>query len=531
MTESQDPSSTSSRLEAGNVLPRGRRAAVTLGVMMGLFLAAIEQTVVATAMPTVVSSLGGLDIYSWVFSIYLLTFTVSVPVWGRLSDVHGRRNCYLISIGLFILGSALCGQAHSMAFLILFRAIQGIGGGGVFPIGFTVIGEIYSLQERARIQGLFSGVWGVASIVGPLVGGILTDLVSWRFVFYVNVPFGLLAGALIGTYLSEPARPRSSHSSPFQRVGRAAIDYRGVALFSTSVSALLLALIQAGKRGSFWEPDLMALVAISVALLFVFLRWERKADEPVLPVLLFRNPVFRACSVIGLLAGMGLFGSISFIPLFVQGVFFGSATQAGSALTPLMLGWTVLSIVSGPLLLRFSYRPLVIAGMASFAVGFLMLTRLAPDSAYLELLPSMGVLGVGMGLSMVTMLLAVQSTVPRKLLGIATSGQLFFRTIGGAIGVAIMGSVMGHRMTSRLDGTADPVLAQLAANPDSIVNEAARQALSAEEIAWLRDTLAASLHGVFVTGLVIALLAFALSLRFPRGSPEELARRLDPPPG
>jgi len=521
MTETLDPSSTSSRLEAGNVLPRGRRAAVTLGVMMGLFLAAIEQTVVATAMPTVVSSLGGLDIYSWVFSIYLLTFTVSVPVWGRLSDVHGRRNCYLISIGLFIVGSALCGQAHSMAFLILFRAIQGIGGGGVFPIGFTVIGEIYSLQERARIQGLFSGVWGVASIIGPLVGGIVTDLLSWRWVFYVNVPFGLLAVALIGTYLSEPARLRSGHS----------IDYRGVIMFSASVSALLLALIQAGKRGSIWEPDLMALVAISVALLFLFLRWERKAEEPVLPVPLFRNPVFRACSAIGLLAGMGLFGSISFIPLFVQGVFFGSATQAGSALTPLMLGWTVLSIVSGPLLLRFSYRPLVIAGMASFAVGFLMLTRLVPDSAYLELLPSMAVLGVGMGLSMVTMLLAVQSTVPRKLLGIATSGQLFFRTIGGAIGVAIMGSVMGHRMTSRLDGTADPVLAQLAANPDSIVNEAARQALSAEEIAWLRDTLAASLHGVFVTGLVIALLALALSLRFPRGSPEELARRLDPPPG
>jgi len=501
------------------VLPRGRRAAVTLGVMMGLFLAAIEQTVIATAMPTVVSSLGGLDIYSWVFSIYLLTATVTVPVWGRLSDVYGRRNCYLLSIGLFIVGSALCGQAHSMTFLILFRAIQGIGGGGVFPIGFTVIGEIYSLQERTRIQGLFSGVWGVASIVGPLVGGLLTDLLSWRWVFYVNIPFGLLAGGLIGRYLSEPAHLRSSH----------AVDYRGVVMFSASASALLFALIQAGKRGSFVEPSLLALMGISIALLLLFLRWERNAKAPLIPISLFRNPVFRACCGIGLLAGMGLFGSISFIPLFVQGVFFGSATQAGSALTPLMLGWTALSTISAPLLLRFSYRPLVITGMAFFGVGFLALTRLAPNSAYLELLAPMAVLGVGMGLSMVTMMLAVQSTVPRKLLGIATSAQLFFRTIGGAIGVAIMGSVMGHRMTARLDGTSDPVLTKLAANPDSIVNEAARQALSPEATAWLRSALAESLDGVFVTGLIIASLAFTLSLLFPRGSPQELAERLDQP--
>jgi MFS family permease len=302
-------------------------------------------------------------------------------------------------------------------------------------------------------------------------------------------------------------------------------------MFCASVSVLLFALIDAGKRGSIWEPDLLALFAISVALLLVFLRWERKAEEPVIPILLFRNPVFRACCGIGLLAGMGLFGSISFIPLFVQGVFFGSATQAGSALTPLLLGWTALSIVSGPLLLRSSYRPLVIAGMASFAVGFLALTRLSSNSTYFELLPPMAVLGIGMGLSMVTMMLAVQSTVPRKLLGIATSAQLFFRTIGGAIGVAIMGSVMGHRMTARLDGTTDPMLARLAANPDSIVSEAARQSLSPEATAWLRDALAASLHGVFVTGLVIALLAFALALRFPRGTPQELAERLDPPTG
>jgi EmrB/QacA subfamily drug resistance transporter len=483
--------------------------------MMGLFLAAIEQTVVATAMPTVVSSLGGLNIYSWVFSIYLLTFTVSVPIWGRLSDVHGRRNTYLISIGLFILGSALCGQARSMTFLIFARAIQGLGGGGVFPIGFTIIGEIYSLQQRARIQGLFSGVWGVASIAGPLAGGLITDHLSWRWVFYVNIPFGLVAATIIRTNLSEPPHLRSSHS----------IDYRGVGVLSASVTLLLLALIQAGKRGSLLELDLLALLALSVGLFFVFLRLEGKAEEPVVPISLFRNSVFRASSGIGLLAGMGLFGSISFIPLFVQGVVFGSATRAGSALSPLMLGWVVLSIVSPPLILRLGYRPLMISGMAFFAAGFLWLARLGIENPYPELLTSMALLGVGMGLTMITMMLAVQNTVPRNLLGIATSSQLFFRTIGGAIGVAIMGSVMAHRMTSHLKGITDPMLAKLAANPDSIVNEATRQALSPEATTWLRGALADSLHGVFITGLVVAALAFALSLLFPRGSAQELADR------
>jgi EmrB/QacA subfamily drug resistance transporter len=439
--------SVPSGLKATNPLPPRSRSAVTVGIMMGLFLAAIEQTVVATAMPTVVASLGGLNIYSWVFSAYLLAFTISVPIWGRLSDIYGRRNLYLVSIGLFILGSALCGQARSMSFLIVSRALQGLGGGGVFPIGFTIVGEIYSLEQRARIQGLFSGVWGLASITGPLAGGLITDLLSWRWVFYVNIPFGLAAVALIGSYLSEP---------PHIEARRSSIDYRGAAALAASLTSLLLALIQMGKRGSMVEPDLLALLGASVVLFTVFLRLERRAEEPLLPISLFKNRVFWVCSGIGFLAGMGLFGSISFIPLFVQGVIFGSATRAGSALTPLMLAWVFFSIASGRLILRFGYRPVVIAGMVFFAAGFLGLLRLGNESAYGDLLPSMAILGVGMGLSMVAVLLAVQSTVPRSLLGTATSAQLFFRTIGGAVGVAIMGSVMGHRMIANLKGTTDP---------------------------------------------------------------------------
>ncbi len=329
---------------------------------MGLFLAAIEQTVVATAMPTVVSSLGGLNIYSWVFSSYLLTFTISVPLWGRLSDMYGRRRFYLIAIGLFLLGSALAGQSRSMTFLIISRAIQGLGGGGVFPIGLTIVGEIFSLEQRARMQGLFSGVWGFASIIGPLAGGLITDFLSWRWVFYINIPFGFAAVALIHFNLIEPAREGKRH----------AFDFGGVATLSASLTCFLVALIQVGKTGTFTEPNLLVLFALAAIFLIAFLIIERRAQEPLLPISLFSDRVFCVSSGVGFLAGMGMFGSISFIPLFIQGVLFGSATRAGSALTPLMLGWVLFSILSGRiLLLKFGYRPAVIAGMLLFTFGFL----------------------------------------------------------------------------------------------------------------------------------------------------------------
>jgi EmrB/QacA subfamily drug resistance transporter len=504
---------SSSVLDASVVLPSKKRLAVTVGIIMGLFLAAIEQTVVATAMPTVVSSLGGLNIYSWVFSAYLLTFTISVPLWGRLSDMYGRRRFYLIAIGLFLLGSAMAGQSRSMTFLIFSRAIQGLGGGGVFPIGLTIIGEIYSLEQRARMQGLFSGVWGFASIIGPLAGGLITDFLSWRWVFYVNLPFGFAAVALIHLNLIEPSQEGKRHT----------FDFGGVATLSASLTCFLVALIRVGRTGTITEPNLLVLFSLAAALLIAFLMIERRAREPILPISLFSDRVFCVSSGVGFLAGMGMFGSISFIPLFVQGVLFGSATQAGSALTPLMLGWVIFSILSGRLLLKFGYRPAVIAGMVLFSFGFFGLARLGPETTYGSILPAMALLGAGMGLAMVAILLAVQNTVPRSLMGTATSANLFFRTIGGTVGVAIMGSVMGHRMTSHLAGTTDPRLAELASNPDSIVSETTRQALSPEALEWLRNALASSLEAVFVAGVFIGILAFVVALAFPSGSAEELA--------
>jgi EmrB/QacA subfamily drug resistance transporter len=488
--------------------------AVTVGVMMGLFLGAIDQTVVATAMPTVVASLGGLHIYSWIFSAYLLAFTVTVPIWGRLSDVHGRRSFYLASIALFLVGSMLSGQARSMGFLVFARVIQGLGAGGLFPIGFTIVGEIYSFQQRARIQGLFSGVWGFASIVGPLAGGLLTDHLSWRWVFYVNIPFGLAAAGMIHAYLKEPP----AHGA------RQEIDFAGVGALSVSLTCLLLALIQGGSRGSYLAADLLALYLIAAATFALFVRIEKKAGpQAVVPAPLLRNRIFRVSSELAFLTGMGLFGTISFIPLFVQGVLFGSATRAGSALTPFMLGWVALSIVAGRLILKAGFRPVIVAGMVFFAGGFVWLMSLNEASAYSALIPPMAAMGAGMGLVALAQLLAVQNSVPRRFLGAATSSTVFFRSIGGAVGVAVMGSVLSHRMTRQLVGVTDEKLIYLASHPDAIVDEAARQALGLEAQSWLRAALGEALHAVFVTGLLIALIAFLLSLRFPAGSAEELA--------
>ncbi len=499
--------------EARNPLSRRRRIWVTVGLLLGIFLAAIEQTVVATAMPTLVASLGGLNIYSWVFSVYLLTSTVSVPLWGRLSDIHGRKRHYMGSIGLFLVGSALCGFSRSMTFLIFARAVQGLGAGGVFPVGSTILSDIYSLEDRARIQGVFSSVWGFASMVGPLAGGIITDLLSWRWVFFVNVPVGLAALYVIDRALTEPARERPEHT----------IDLGGVLSLSASVTLLLVALIEIGDGVRSLSVALLLLGSVAAGLLF--LRLERTAKEPLLPMTLFRNRVFTVSSALGFFMGMGLFGAISFVPLFVQGVLFGSATRAGSALTPLMLTWVALSVVSGWLILRVGYRPLAILGSIIFTVGFGGLAFLDVRSSYGAVWLAMGVVGVGLGFTMVTMLLAVQNSVPKKFIATATSASIFFRTIGGTVGVALMGAVLTHHVTALSRSTADPALVALASRPDAIVQESARASIPPEAVEWLRNALGGGLHSAFVTGIAIAFVAFLVGLWFPPGSARELAER------
>ena len=406
-----------------------RRRAITAGLLLGMSLGALEATVVSTAMPTVVATLGGLAHYSWVFSAYLLTSTAAVPIWGRLSDLYGRRRMYLAGIAVFLAGSALSGAAGSMEQLIVFRAIQGLGAGAIIPLSMTMVGELYTLEERARAQALFSGVWGIASIGGPLVGGYVTDALSWRWVFYLNLPFGILAVIVFAL-----AYPRHA------RISRVRVDWTGAALLFGGIVALLVALSDAA--GSPWPWSVAA-----VALLATFVYVERRVEEPILPLDLFESPLIWRSNVVVFMAGIAMFGAIAFVPLFVQVVMGGTATEAGQALTPLFLGWVLTSVLGAGATVRAGYRPVALSGAALLTVGFAGLSMLDTETRRAFLIVNVLLLGCGMGLSMLSLLLAVQHGVPRSRLGVATSLNQFSRSVGAAIGVAAMGALLARELT------------------------------------------------------------------------------------
>ena len=454
-----------------------RKRWVFVGIMLSIFLAAIESTVVATAMPTVVTSLGGIRIYSWVFSGFLLTQTVTMPLWGRFSDLYGRRPIYLAGLATFLAGSALSGASQNMVQLILFRMVQGLGAGALMTLGYTIIGELYGLERRARMQGYISSVWGLASLMGPWAGGVLTDHVSWRWVFYINLPFGAVAMALIAAALTGAAKPTR----------RPVVDGVGVGLFAAGVSALLLGIVEAGRVGSWSRPDVVGLLVLGVLVLVAFVVVEQRAVEPIVPLRLFKNRMVLAAVVTRFLAGMAMFGALSFVPLFLQSVTGASATGAGLVLTPFVLGWVVMSVLSARLVLRVGYRTVVVAGMASLTVAFLLFGRwsgtLTSGSAMFDVLLA----GIGMGMVVVPMLIAVQSVVARRDLGAATSLTQFFMSIGGALGLSLMGAVMSQRLHAGLP-------------------------------------MVEALHGVFVVGFGVCVLALASSFMVPSGRAQDLAR-------
>jgi EmrB/QacA subfamily drug resistance transporter len=459
-----------------------RRRAITAGLLLGMSLGALEATVVSTAMPTVIAQLGGLAHYSWVFSAYLLTSTASVPIWGRLSDLYGRRRMYLIGVAAFLVGSVASGASQSMMQLIAARALQGLGAGAIIPLSMTIVGELYTLGERARTQALFSGVWGVASIAGPLVGGYITDAWNWRWVFYLNVPFGFCCMAVIAT-----AYPPSRLTKDVR------VDWLGASLLFAGVSALLIAL---GGEGGTALPWLVA----SVVLLALFVVVERRVSEPIMPVDLFRLPVMNRTLVVVFLVGLALFGAIAFIPLFVQSVMGGTATQAGQVLTPLFLGWVVMSIVGARTTIRMGYRVAAIGGSVLMTAGFAGLTMLTAQSPRMLLLASCTVLGAGMGTQMLSLLLAVQHGVDRSRLGLATSLNQFSRSVGAAVGVSVMGAIMARTLAGvALPGGAESV------------NGASTMALTEP----VRELFATGLHRVFLAGLIVSATGFISTLFLP----------------
>jgi EmrB/QacA subfamily drug resistance transporter len=488
-------------------MSRNRIILVTAGIMLSLFLASMESTVVATAMPTIVGQLGGLEHYSWVFSAFMLASTTAVPLYGKLSDIYGRRKLYVSAMALFLIGSVWCGWANSMTQLIFARVLQGIGAGGIMPLAFILIGEMFSLEQRARMQGLFSGVWGVSSIVGPLLGGFLVDQLSWRWIFYINVFPGLLAAALVAFAWRDQAR---SHERP-------AIDFAGAALLTVGVVMLLLGLMGSGTFGS-W-----ILIATAI-LLFSLLLWvERRAADPILPLALFRDRLFSTATAHGVLTGWALFGSVSFIPLFVQAVLGTSATQAGITITPLLLGWVTASIIGTRLMLTIGYRNLGLFGTATLTVGAFLMSTAGMNTgiavlrtSQVSLMIFVALIGIGMGLSIPSFLIAVQTSVERRQLGTATSTLQFSRSIGGTLGVSVMGAALSARLASNLIASRlDPELVRQLLDPlpgsQVVIAEGARAAM------------ADAIHLVFVIAFVAAALAMVTVFFTPR---KELIEKL-----
>ena len=476
----------------------GRRRLVFGALLLVLFVAALDQTIVSTALPTIVGELGGLEHLSWVVTAYLLASTVVGPIYGKLGDMYGRKRVLQAALVLFLAGSMLCGLAGSMLELIVFRAVQGLGGGGLIVVSMAVVGDIVAPRERGRYQGLFGGVLGVAVVAGPLLGGFFVDNLSWRWIFYINLPLGLVALAVISSVLESR-----------QVTERCRIDWLGTLVLAVGLSGVILYTSLGGTSYAWDAPWMLATISASVALLALFPLVEARAAEPIVPLELFRNATFRTTSAIGFVIGFALFGSVTFIPVYLQFVKGYSATGSGLLLTPMMLGVLVTSTASGFLISRYgSYRRFPRAGTALAAVALYLLSTLEPGTPTWVAGLYMLLLGLGLGLVMQVLVLAAQNAVDYRLLGVATSGATLFRQVGGSIGVSVFGAIFANRLGQELAHRLPP-----GADVPTDATPAAIEQLPTAINAIYAAAVAAALHPVFQTAAAVMVVAFALSWR------------------
>jgi EmrB/QacA subfamily drug resistance transporter len=433
------------------ILSRGRLIAIFIGVILGMLLAALDQTIVGTALPRIVANLGGLEHYAWVVTAYLLASTVSIPIYGKLSDIYGRRIIFIIGMIIFLIGSALAGTSQNMTQLIMYRGIQGLGAGAMMPIAMAIIGDIFSPAERGKWQGLIVAVFGLASIVGPTLGGWITDNWGWRWVFYVNMPVGIIAILTAGFVLPKLVNKRKH-----------IIDYLGVVTLVAGFVPLLLAFSWAGTQYDWGSWQIISLFAFSAIMLVIFYLIEMRASEPIISPRLFKNSIFLVSVIAMFLVSAGMFGAILYLPLFVQGVLGNSATNSGIVLTPLMIGFMVSSIVGGQLLSRTGrYKILAMIGFTVAAVGMFLLSRMSVSISEGEVARNMIITGLGMGVMMSLFTIVVQNAFPYRQLGEVTATLTFFRSIGSTMGVAVMGTIMTNGFQNAMQSNIPALLKRI----------------------------------------------------------------------
>lgn len=480
-------------------MTKTHRTATVAALLLALFMAAMELTIISTAMPTVVAELGGTRHYAWVFSAYMLTSTVALPICGKVADLYGRKPTMLAAIAVFLVGSMACGQARTMGQLIAFRAVQGLGASGVQPMALTIIGDIFKLEERAKMQALFSGVWAIAGLVGPLLGGMIVAALSWRWVFYVNVPIGIAAAIVLRLALVEDVEPHPHR-----------LDVAGALLLSLAVLSLLLGLEGIARP---------ALLPIAGALLAALFFVERRASEPIVPIDLFAERTFATSSGILALAGAAMIGLISFVPLYAQGVLGTTPTEAGAAIVPMAIAWPITSAVSGRFITRTGFRPLVRFGVLFISLAALVLLFvMVKGASETELRIASGVFGVGMGLTNTSIVIAVQTSVGFSKRGVATASMLFFRNIGGTLGVGVMGVVLSRSLLTNplvREGDGAQLVVRILGRERRTVDPQVLKAISAD--------LAAGLVAVAWILVGIAVLALGISWLFPRSSSPQRA--------
>lgn len=498
-----------------------KRTIAAAGVMLVIFLFAIDATIVSTSMPSIVAKLGGLELYSWVFSIYMLTSALTTPIFGKLADLFSKRRLMLSGIAIFLAGSLLCGAAQSMEAMIAFRAVQGLGGGAIYALSFIVVGVLYPAEQRAKVQGFISGIWGIASILGPLAGGLIVEYTSWRWIFFVNLPLIALATALIVVGLKEAPGERRKPK----------LDLAGAATLLVALLLIFSALARGGHEPRAVTAQTLALLGAGGLLLVIFYFIERRAAEPILPLELFAIDLYKSAAAVATLCAMGAFGAITYMPLYLQGVNGMTAVGAGLIILILSMGWTAGSLIAGRSINRFGYRVAALCGMALLAAGYAIFIAPALGASLAAVCFSAAAIGVGMGMANLTTLVAAQSSVQPQCIGVATSTVMLFRTFGAAFAVSIMGTVMLSQMQSALarlhaaSPNMNSALWAKLANPQNLLEPATRGQIPPELLPKLIASLGDSLWYAFATGFVLMIVGIATALRMGNYTPATTPHR------